>query len=136
MKRIKEWWIAAAVLLFVAAAALWGLAGRRTYTLTLPEPEKLEAIRLTQGTETAAVSDMGALFEILKGTERRTESESIQDFPVNAENVVQIDFRFKEQGASTVFVYQKGRGFFIEQPYNGVYRISEEEFREIEGMIL
>lgn len=55
---------------------------------------------------------------------------------MNAENVVQIDFRFKEQGTSTVFVYQKGRSFFIEQPYNGVYRISEEEFREIEGMLL
>lgn len=134
--KMIKWGVLCTAILFAAAVILFWTPPGRTYTLTLPEAGKLESIQLTQGTDTAAVGDMGMLLELLTGTERKTRSESIQDCPVNAENVVQIDFRFKEQGISTVFVYQKGRSFFIEQPYNGVYRISEEEFREIEGMLL
>lgn len=133
--KMIKWGVLCAAILCAAAVILFRTPGR-TYTLTLPEAEKLESILLTQGTDTTAVSDMRALLELLTGTERKTKTESIQDSPVNAENLVQIDFRFKEQGTSTVFVYQKGRAFFIEQPYNGVYRISEEEFREIQEMLL
>ncbi len=36
-----------------------------------------------------------------------------------------------QEGASTLFTYKRGNQYYIEQPYNGCYPISEEEFQQI-----
>lgn len=136
MKRKKTIWAAvwAALLLAVfAATVLWINPGRR-YTLNLPAPEKLESIVLAQGEQSSTVSSrdrMNTLLNILTGPGRTTKGESIQDSPVNAENIFQIDFHFIGQGASTLFVYERKGKFYIEQPYNGIYTISAGEFDSI-----
>lgn len=109
---------------------------RRTYELKFPEAENLKSIAFEQDGKTGEVGKEGEIqliLEALKGTENRiTKQESIQDAPTNAENIIKIDFCFKEGGASTIFVYQKKNKYYIEQPYNGIYSISEEEYHQIE----
>ena len=107
----------------------------RTYNLKLPQREKLESISLEQDTNKKVINDnekMKDIINILNERERTSKEESIQDSPVNTSNKVKIDFNFKETGASTLFVYERNNKYYIEQPYNGIYKISMDEYNSIE----
>lgn len=108
----------------------------RVWNLRLPDPDALRSVTLTQDEESAEVSDSGAienLLALLSGEGRTTREESIQDMPVNADDVLQVDFFFKEKGASTLFVFARRDRFYIEQPYNGIYEISENDYVALES---
>ena len=107
----------------------------RTYNLKLPQLEKSESISLEQDTNKKVINDnekMKDIINILNERERTSKEESIQDSPVNTSNKVKIDFNFKETGASTLFVYERNNKYYIEQPYNGIYKISMDEYNSIE----
>ena len=144
MKKIWKW--AVALLAFMAVLEMgkiiFVIAGmyRRSYELTLPEQEKLKQITLESGEKRAEITDLEEIKEVIyvlsggdKG--RTTNEESINDAPVNADVLIMVNFYFKEQGVSTLFVYQRGGRYYIEQPYDGVYRISGDEYNAIEKYI-
>ena len=60
----------------------------------------------------------------------------IQDIPVNTEEKLKIDFHFVEKGTSTLFLYKRKNNFYIEQPYNGIYKITEREYEKIKKFSL
>lgn len=104
---------------------------KRTYELHLPQSENLELVSLKQNGEETVIHDSGKIEEILDtigGTQRTTKEESIQDTPVNANGEIRVDFHFTEGGTSTLFIYEKNGKYFIEQPYNGIYPMGEEEY--------
>lgn len=68
--------------------------------------------------------DVIRFYELL-GNKKTTKSESILDDPVNADLVVTMTINDTE-GITTMFVYLKQGRYYMEQPYNGIYRISEE----------
>ena len=111
----------------------------RTYVLNLPQLEKLESISLEKDTTVKTISEneeIEDILNVLKGNGRTTKSESIQDSPVNTSSKIRVNFHFKESGTSTVFVYEKNDKYYIEQPYNGIYRISMDEYNSIEKYVM
>lgn len=127
------------ILVLLLAALRFFLPGGRAYTLNLPDYGDLRGVTLTpedgEAVELADAYGEDVLF-VLKGNGRTTRNESIQDAPVNVDNWIQVDFAHKGGGTSTLFVYQKSDArdgeFFIEQPYNGIYEISGDEYQTIE----
>ncbi|WP_322202215.1 DUF5301 domain-containing protein [Acutalibacter intestini] len=125
-------------LLLVAAWVFFHFVSFRSYELILPDYNDLKGVALTyKGKE---VEQKGAFAEdvlfILKGNNRSTKFESVQDAPVNVEEeaLIKVDFLHTGGGVSTVFVYHQPRRdgeFFIEQPYNGIYEISGDEYNSI-----
>lgn len=142
-KRQKKWVgilsCASAVAVLLLAAVHFWLSGMRSYALHLPDFADLKSVTLTQqgGEEVELVDADGedVLF-ILKGNGRTTKTESIQDAPVNVDGWIKVDMSFWKGGAATLFVYQRSsardREYFIEQPYNGIYEISGDEYNAIE----
>ena len=63
-----------------------------------------------------------------KSNIRTTQKPSINDSPVNADNIIKVEFEFNESTTSTIFVYMKDSGYYIEQPYNGIYKTDKEEY--------
>ena len=123
------------LLMLMILGIFYYFMNRRTYNLNLPQLEKLESISLEQDTNKKVINDnekMKDIINILNERERTSKEESIQDSPVNTSNKVKIDFKFKETGASTLFVYERNNKYYIEQPYNGIYRISMDEYNSIE----
>ncbi len=111
----------------------------RIYELKLPQLEALDGILLKQDTKEVQIinnEEISKILNIINGTNRTTRNESVQDTPVNTDKMIRLDFIFKESGASTVFVYNKNNKYYIEQPYNGIYDISEEEYNMIEEYII
>ncbi len=126
------------VLAVFITIALYYFRDKRIYTLNLPQPENLESITLKQNDNQKNINENKEINEILEklnGEKRTTKEESIQDAPVNANNVITVNFNFKEAGASTIFIYNKNNKYYLEQPYNGIYQMTEEEYSEIEKLI-
>ena len=81
------------------------------------------------------MEEMKDILYVLNGTKRVTKNESIQDAPVNIDGEIKVDFHFIEAGVSTIFVYKKNNSYYIEQPYNGIYQISGDEYNSIEKLV-
>ena len=111
---------------------------KSSYTLNIPSDDSVYSINLEQNGKRIEVSEQDKIKDIIyiiSEVKRTTTSESIQDSPINVENEIKIDFKYKENKTSTVFVYKKKGKYFIEQPYNGIYRISPDKYNSIEKYI-
>lgn len=126
------------VLVVLMIGVFYHFRNRRTYTLNLPKLEKLESISLKQNEKNVIIDDkekMQDILYILNGAKRVTKNESVQDVPININNEIQIECNFIETGKSIIFVYNKNNSYYIEQPYNGIYQISGDEYNSIEKLI-
>ena len=111
---------------------------KSSYVLNIPSEGNVYNISLEQNGKRTQVNEQNKINDIINivgEVKRTTTNESVQDSPINVENEIKIDFEYDENKTSTVFVYKKKGKYFIEQPYNGIYRISLDEYNSIEKYI-
>lgn len=100
------------------------------YTLILPKEANSITLRQNDDARTIEYSEnIQNIMNKLTGMERTTYEKSVQDTPTNTED--EITIIFDDDKASTVFVYKKKNKYYIEQPHNGIYGITEEEYNDI-----
>ena len=135
MNRKKNIWILIVVLILaVIGIVFFFLMHRRTYSLDLPQAETLGNVVISTDTTKEEITDrekIKDLIYVLEGNGRTTRRESINDFPVNAETPIKIEFCFARGGSSVLYAYTQENRYFIEQPYNGIYDFSVEEYNEL-----
>lgn len=125
------------IIILFALGLLYHFRDRRTYELNLPQVEALSKIELRKDEMSVGIyktDEITDIINVLSGVKRITKTESIQDSPTNVDNKIQVDFTFKEDIAgqiSTIFLYEKNERYYIEQPYNGIYQISADEYNSI-----
>lgn len=111
---------------------------KSSYVLNIPSEGNVYNINLEQNGKRTQANEQDKINDIINivgEVKRTTTNESVQDSPINVENEIKIDFEYDESKASTVFVYKKKGKYFIEQPYNGIYRISLDDSSSIEKYI-
>ena len=59
-----------------------------------------------------------------------TKKESVQDAP-RVESYIRIDFRL-ETGTITIFAYEDRGKYYLEQPYQGIYKIERKLFERLQ----
>lgn len=121
-------------LLVITVGAICYLSNKTTYKLNLPLPENLTDISLKQNTSSVIIEkneEIKDIVDVIGGVKRTTKRESVQDFPIDADNVIQINFNLSDSGVSVMFLYRKNNKYYIEQPYSGIYRISADEYNSI-----
>lgn len=131
------------IILLVCVGGVLGILyfnkiNKYSYTLNIPSDDSVYSINLEQNGKRIEVSEQDKIKDIIyiiSEVKRTTTNESIQDSPINVENEIKIDFEYEENKTSTVFVYKKNGKYFIEQSYNGIYRISPDEYNSIEKYI-
>lgn len=126
------------ILLFILGM-LYHFRQETTYSLNLPQLEALKSISLEQNNKKQVISDKNKMKDILDNinlVKRVTKIESIQDIPTNVKNNIRIDFIFNESGVSTIFIYKRKNKYYIEQPYNGIYEINEDEYNSISEYLI
>lgn len=128
------------IILFMCIGAVLGIVcynklNKSSYTLNLPSADSVYNITLEQNGKSIEIVEnekIKDIVDIVVAVKRTTKQESIQDSPINVENEIKIDFKNNENKTATVFVYEKKDKYYIEQPYNGIYRISQDEYNSIE----
>lgn len=140
MNRKKTIWILTVVLILaVIGIVFFFLMHRRTYSLDLPQAEILENVVISTDTTKAEITDrekIKDLIYVLEGDVRTTRRESINDFPANAETPIKIEFCFAWGGSSVLYAYTQENQYYIEQPYNGIYQISGDEYNSVAKYVL
>ena len=114
-----------------------GCGEKKEYELSIPKEESVDSISFEKKDNKKEITDNEEIKDIIyvlsgSGKGRTTKEESIQDYPVNAENIIKIEFDFKEGGQSLLYVYKKSEKMYIEVPYNGIYRINGDEYNSME----
>lgn len=140
LKKNKKLFILLGVLIAILliVAVVYKHRDRRTYELNLPQVEELSKIELKKNGMSVGIyktDEITDIINVLLGVKRITKTESIQDSPVNVNDEIQVDFILDEdiryKAVSTIFLYEKNEKYYIEQPYNGIYQISADEYNSI-----
>lgn len=135
LKFVIVFFICIGVLLFILC---FNKTNKYFYTLNIPSDDSVYNINMEQSGKKIEVNKKDKIKDviyIIVKVKRTTTNESIQDSPINVDNVIKIDFEYGEDKTTTVFVYKKKDKYFIEQPYNGIYKISQYEYNSIEKYI-
>ena len=111
---------------------------KSSYVLNIPSEGNVYNISLEQSGKRTQVNEQDKINDIINivgEVKKTTTNESVQDSPINVENEIKIDFEYDENKTLTMFVYKKKGKCFIEQPYNGIYKISLDDYSSIEKYI-
>lgn len=109
-----------------------------TYYLDNTIPERYDAIQIISGNTNKEIineKDKENIINGLKGNNRNTKRVSVNDYPYNVEEIIKINIRDKEN-IITIYVYKSNNKYYIEPPYNGIYRISAEEYNLIYNYVI
>ena len=106
--------------------------GKKAYPITLPQTDEITSIDITVGENTVSHSDKTWISEIIANisSSEPTKKESVQDVP-QAESYIKIDFQF-ETGTSTLFAYEDSGKYYVEQPYQGIYKIDSQLYSQLQ----
>lgn len=122
------------ILVILIFTLCFAIINKPKYNLKLPEINDVSSISVTLNDNEIKLDkeeDITSIITTLMSNGRTTKIESIQDFPVNTSNVITINIYHKSSGNSTLFVYERKRNYYLEQPYNGIYEISSDEYNSI-----
>lgn len=91
--------------------------------IVLPDKDDVTEVGVTYDGETEYHKDAEWIEQMLSGMKAAepTNKESVQDAP-QVDNYIKIDFQL-DNGVSTIFVYEDGGRYYIEQPYQGIYEL-------------
>ena len=120
--------------LFLCLTCILTLAacGKKAAPITLPQADKITSIDITIEENTVSHSDKTWISEIIANisSSEPTKKESVQDVP-QAESYIKIDFQF-ETGTSTLFAYEDSGKYYVEQPYQGIYKIDSQLYSQLQ----
>lgn len=122
------------ILVILIFTLCFAIINKPKYNLKLPEISDVSSIFLTLNDNEVKLDkeeEITSIITTLMSNGRTTKIESIQDFPVNVSNVITIKIYHKSSGSSTLFVYERKGNYYLEQPYNGIYEISSDEYNSI-----
>lgn len=107
--------------------------GKKADPITLPQTDEITSIDITVGENTVSHSDKTWISEIIAdiSSSEPTKKESVQDVP-QADSYIKIDFRH-ETGTITIFAYEDRGKYYLEQPYQGIYKTDRKLFERLKG---
>ena len=111
----------------------------KEYILNIGKLEEISSITidtLAQEDNIKEFSDKNSINEIYNiFSEKTTNIESVNDNPSNPDILYLIKFKNSNDESKSAYVYKKGNKYYVEQPYNGIYKITEEEYKTIEKFV-
>ena len=118
------------ILIFACLSILVFLSacGGAPAVLDLPAPDAVTQIGITapDGTETiiADADTAAAIITALNGA-KPTRKASVNDQPVNVESFGTIRINAGDK-TTVIYYYEKDGGYYAEQPYIGIFRLSAD----------
>ncbi len=112
---------------------------RESFSLKLPEIEKIVSIKLEEGKQIKIISDKNkikTINEIIAKTNYKTHNKSKTEMPVGYNTLIKLSFNYEDEVATTIYIYTKNGKYYLEQPANGIYEIDISVFDSIENYLI
>lgn len=106
--------------------------GNKAAPIVLPQTDSIKSVDVTVGENTVNYADETWISEIISNisSSEPTRKESVQDVP-QVENYIKIDIQLTAK-VSTLFAYEDGGKYYIEQPYQGIYEINKQLYEQLQ----
>jgi len=120
------------MLLLVSAVSL-SACGAKASPLILPEAKDVVSIDISTKSITESHTNRVWMEEVISGlaTSKPTCKQCVQDTPL-VDSYYRIDIHAKGE-TITLFAYEDKGKYYVEKPYEGIYRIGEAEFEQIKN---
>ena len=94
--------------------------------------DDIASVDITADGNTVSYSDKTWIREIISdiSAAEPTGKESVQDIP-QTENYIKIVLNTTTGAGTTLYVYEDTCGFYIEQPYQGIYKTDSELYERL-----
>ncbi|MBQ8902658.1 MAG: DUF5301 domain-containing protein [Bacilli bacterium] len=124
----------------------------KPYKLSLPEINDVKKISLKfdkYQNDSTNVHTIKEIFKILNNVKKRTYKESVQEYPNDVNDLIEISFYAFEKNSSnfiheeenlfynnviTIYAYAINNKYYLEQSYNGIYKITEENYNDLKDI--
>ena len=111
----------------------------KEYVINLFELKEISSITidtLAQYDNKKEFKDKESIEEIYEVfADKKTNVESVNDIPVNPDILYFVKFKNESGNYKSAYIYKKVNQYYIEQPYNGIYQITEDEYTKIEEAV-
>lgn len=119
--------------LFLCLTCILTLAacGKKAAPITLPRADEITSIDITNAENTVSHSDKTWISEVIAdiSSSEPTKKASVQDFP-QAKSYIKIDFQLETE-TITIFAYEDRGKYYLERPYQGIYKIDRKLFERL-----
>ena len=123
------------ILIFAILFIIYHFTFKKTYSLDLPNVDNIETINLEYNEKSKTITNELEIEDIIYvlsgGKDRVSNQTSINDSPVDANELIKIKLNTYNNKVSTLFVYTKNNKYYIEKPYNCICRISADEYNGV-----
>lgn len=103
------------------------LTAENLYTFNISKTDGLKSILLTD------LQEIEDIIYVLDGDGRTTKKESINDYPVGIKEPIKVELKSdnKKDSIAVIYIYEYNSLYYLEQPYNGIYQMSGDEYNGI-----
>ena len=100
--------------------------------IVLPRANDITSVDITADGSTVSYSDKTWICKIISdiSAAEPTGKESVQDIP-QAENYIKVVLITAAEASTTLYVYEDTCEFYIEQPYQGIYKTDSELYERL-----
>ena len=117
--------------LIISMIFLFSCNNNELNDLSLPQKEQTEKIEVKHNEETFFITDKEEISKLIDAFQlaKLTKQKSVQDFTTTSDDYYLLCFKDKNnEEIYKIFAYKKGKKYYIEKPYQGIYRIADDEF--------
>lgn len=124
------------VYIFIITIMVCSIAGctqKTVVPINLPEKSVIQSIDIIIGDETENHSDSEWINQCISSITdaQATSKESIQELP-QVDEFIQININ-TDNAISTIYVYMEKGNYYIEQPYQGIYKTDSAFYEMLTG---
>lgn len=131
--------IVLSLLVIVSLFMITGCGKDKEYRLNICKLDDISSITidtLAQEDNVKEFNNKTSIEEIYNVfSDKTTRTESINDSPYNPDILYIVKFNTFNGDSKSAYIYKKENRYYIEQPYNGIYRITEKEYNSIEKFV-
>ena len=111
----------------------------KEYEINLFELDEISSITidtLSQYDNKKEFKDKETIEEIYNiFVDKKTNIESVNDIPVNPDILYFVKLKNNSGNYKSAYIYKKDNQYYIEQSYNGIYQVTEDEYTKIEKIV-
>lgn len=85
-------------------------------------------------TKITDIKEIKNIFNDIKSNSKKTNKESVGEIPINIENYIELEILYStDKGKLQEFnyIYKIKGNYYIERPYDGIWKIEEESYDNI-----
>ena len=100
--------------------------------INLPKMGEVEEVLIKEDNRVVTISDKKEIEKIYKIIENKNSmKKSVTDTPKDVKKLTKISFIIGDDEKNIVNIYMKDDMYYLEQPYNGIFKLSKKEYEDI-----